>query len=182
MDNLEKFSKSVGNNNSVDRAFEVCNPDICILTKYDVNIAWIECGKGGKKKTHWCHVICECLSNIDALQYSNTNKVYSCLQCNKTMDRDNLIYTKIDCVNEKIEQLTHEEQILIADHDNKKMISIQAMGDHEKALNMALKNMNVVHVKHITATLLLGIIVKLCYIVTVSFASVFTIPIIMRNS
>ena len=87
------------------------------------------------------HSICECLSENEAREIG---KVYRCLTCSNVADKVGYLKQKITNLNLEIEHLLSEQQEITLKHGEASGKVMDEMGERERKLNLALKEMNVV--------------------------------------
>ena len=117
---------------------ESCESDLCIMTKHDINVLWVQCDTCDG----WYHTLCECLSASEEI--SVLNQEYKCLKCSDVTNREEVIRTKVSAILS--EQNAVKEQCIAAEgrcHDLKSKYT-EFVGKRENTLITALDSMNVV--------------------------------------
>ena len=135
---LDELAKRLSNNKKIEKGFQKCAANLCVVSKYDVNVSWVECTKNRSK--HWLHTICEGLSDKESLEVAN--KPYTCLKCSNK-NSENHILKKIDEIQVEIDTMQNTIRLQQEHHDKLQGEAISEMGEREKQLNTALADMGV---------------------------------------
>ncbi|XP_065678012.1 uncharacterized protein LOC136093059 [Hydra vulgaris] len=137
---LECISLNSSNKKKTCKQQEKCASIRCLITKYDCNIDWVQCGTCQKL----FHQFCEIIGGSEKNVLCDIEK-YECLACQgEDLEcLDLYISEKISFIRAQREVLDVEYIRLQIECEDLEKISISSMGTHERSLYKALEDMKV---------------------------------------
>ncbi|XP_065639825.1 uncharacterized protein LOC136072566 [Hydra vulgaris] len=137
---LECISLNSSNKKKTCKQQEKCASIRCLITKYDCNIDWVQCGRCQKLFHQFCEIIGGSEKNVLC-----DIEEYECLACQgEDLEcLDLYISEKISFIRAQREVLDVEYIRLQIECEDLEKISISSMGTHERSLYKALEDMKV---------------------------------------
>ncbi|XP_065685093.1 uncharacterized protein LOC136097065 [Hydra vulgaris] len=137
---LECISLNSSNKKKTCKQQEKCASIRCLITKYDCNIDWVQCGTCQKL----FHQFCEIIGGSEKNVLCDIEK-YECLACQgeDLACLDLYISEKISFIRAQRKVLDVEYIRLQIECEDLEKISISSMGTHERSLYKALEDMKV---------------------------------------
>ncbi|XP_065677213.1 uncharacterized protein LOC124808854 [Hydra vulgaris] len=138
--NISELSLNSSNKKITFKQQEMCDSIRCLITKYDCNIDWVQCGTCQKL----FHQFCEIIGDSEKSVLCDIEK-YECLACQGEDIEclDLYISEKISFIRAQREVLDTEYIKLQLECEDLEKISKSSMGTHERSLNKALEDMKV---------------------------------------
>ncbi|XP_065678677.1 uncharacterized protein LOC124819115 [Hydra vulgaris] len=138
--NISELSLNSSNKKITFKQQEMCDSIRCLITKYDCNIDWVQCGTCQKL----FHQFCEIIGDSEKSVLCDIEK-YECLACQGEDIEclDLYISEKIYFIRAQREVLDTEYIKLQVECEDLEKISKSSMGTHERSLNKALEDMKV---------------------------------------